>query len=161
MAFRFRYENLTEPPQDETRLHDVEVLAYELIEIARIRCEQLPVGIRPQSFELKGIHRDLGLAGFYASAQLSAQTREECLALAHDRCDAYPLRHFTAGVQAVFEGAVAAADALADVLFGLDRPGDAELTEGQHHLAEVHVAHLHALSASASLDRMVSQLRAR
>ncbi len=143
------------------RLDDAEVLAYTLIEIACIRCEELSLAYGPQAPELQEIQRDLGLSGYHACAELPTESRYDCVALARDRCNAYPLRGFTTAVEAVFEGAVGAADALADVLFGLEFPGDGELTAGQHHLAEIHAAHVHALSASESLDRLVSELRER
>ena len=161
MAFRFHYEHLTAPPPEPARFSDSQVLAYTLVEIARIRCEQLWVDSRPERVELRAIHRDLGLAGYYACAGMLPGTRRECLALAHDRCSAYPLRAFRSGVQALFEGAVAAADALGDVLFALESPGYGELSGGQAQMAEIQVAHLHAVSAAASVDRLQSELRSR
>jgi hypothetical protein len=66
--------------------------AYVLLEHARLRCEQLrdTAELRDQSsalvagHALDAAHRELGLAGFYASSEIPADSRRAWLALAHE-----------------------------------------------------------------------------
>jgi hypothetical protein len=160
MAFRFHIDHLPAPGADAELLRDTGVLAYTLIEIARIRCEHLTRSDDQAPAELHRIHRDLGLAGYHAGSDLDPGTRAESLELAHGRCDAYPVTGMRETVEAVYEGAVAAADTLAELLADFDETSDTEQPTdgGQRPLAETHASHLYALSASVLLDSLLSDL---
>jgi hypothetical protein len=62
-----------------------EVSAYVLLEEARLRCERVleVVGDAPL---LGQLHRELGLAGFFASSCVPPDKRRESRDRAHDRC---------------------------------------------------------------------------
>jgi hypothetical protein len=169
MAPSFHSNHLTALPVDPRSLCDMEVLAYTLIEIARIRCEQLPASeasgqAEPDRVELGRIHRDLGLAGYHAGSALDPAVRHQSLELAHGRCAAHPLTDPHTAVEAVYEGALAAVDTMAEVLTALDEATSdrGERAGGERNqIAEARLAHLHALSASVSLDSLLNALRTR
>lgn len=152
MAFRFGHSSTV--PLSAARVNDVESLAYTLLETARIRCEQLAPGVGPSA--LHDIHRNLGLAGYYTSAAFDPEQRLDCLALAHEECSANPLPDQRVAVGTIFDEAAGAADALANVLTALQAPGQPEIGDTARHLAHVHAAQLHLLSASEALDAMRS-----
>jgi hypothetical protein len=59
--------------------------AYELLEEARLRCEQLDsegAGIGERA-PLRVLHREVGLAGFLASSNIPSRRRQKALASAH------------------------------------------------------------------------------
>jgi hypothetical protein len=58
--------------------------AYELLEEARLRCEQLDSGREgiAERSPLRALHREVGLAGFSASSNLGSRRRQEALARA-------------------------------------------------------------------------------
>lgn len=63
--------------------------AYVLLEEARLRCEQLcsEAATSPQGKALQAVHRELGLAGLFASSNIPTQVRQTLLADAHRRCE--------------------------------------------------------------------------
>lgn len=157
MAFRFGH---TTTPVHTAGARDVESLAYTLLETARIRCESLLTASGDEGHHvLRGVHRDLGLAGYYTSADFAPGQRLDCLALAHQACSSNPLSVPRAAVETIFDDAVAAADALSDALSALlARGGDLERGEAARHLAHVHAAQLHVMSASEALDALLTEL---
>lgn len=118
-----------------------DLLAYTLLEIARLRCERL-LHTAPGDRALNAIHRDLGLAGYYASAELHPAVRTHCLAVAHAQSELDVHSGRRAALDAMFEGAASACDALTAAL----------VIAAADHL---HLAHLHLSSAAESLDRQM------
>jgi hypothetical protein len=119
-------------------VHDVERVAYTLLESARIRCEWLSRG-PVRSSELRQIHADLGLAGFHVSNELSADVRAQCLKVARDECESRSRGSFALTLATMFEEALTAADTIAAAL---------PHVIGDH----MRTAHDHAVSACESLD---------
>lgn len=154
MAFRFGH---TTTPVHTAGARDVESLAYTLLETARIRCESLAAAPSDEGHDaLRGVHRDLGLAGYYISADFAPGQRLDCLALAHQACSSNLLSVPRVAVETIFDDAVAAADALSDLLTTLlARGGDLERGEAARHVAHVHAAQLHVTSASESLEALL------
>jgi hypothetical protein len=62
---------------------------YVLVEEARLRCEALRARARTEERRraLRRLHRDLGLSGLYASANIPSETRRAVLSRVHTRCD--------------------------------------------------------------------------
>jgi hypothetical protein len=143
------------------RTHDVESMAFTLLETARLRCELVALRDSVEEAELREVHRDLGLAGYYACAEFGREQRLECLALAHGECDNHPLLDLRTAIETIFDEAAAAADALADALTELELPSRGELSDVQRHLAHVHAAHLHVMSAAETLDALLIDLQQR
>jgi len=90
--FRFRFPRLRSPlhPRPRPRPAPLPPLcardepAYVMLETARLRCER---AIERRSSErwLHGLHRELGLAGYYASERIPSSRRRELLELARER----------------------------------------------------------------------------
>lgn len=73
------------PLAPPTPIEQREEAAYVLLEEARLRCERLRETTRADAARrpLDVLHRELGLAGFCASARLDSQRRQNALQLAH------------------------------------------------------------------------------
>lgn len=73
----------------QPRPYQRDARAYVLVEEARLRCEALRAAARDEArgHELRRLHRELGLAGLYASANVPSRTRRALLGGVHDRCD--------------------------------------------------------------------------
>jgi hypothetical protein len=127
----------------------VERLAYTLLETARIRCEHL-IRSEPRAQEaLRGIHRDIGLAGYYMSSDFAPELRERSLAVAREEWGTSADRDARTTLEAMFEESVAASDTIATAL--AQASGDADL---------LHVVHLHVMSACESLNAQLAALPA-
>lgn len=112
--------------------------AYLLLEEARLRCESLQRLPSGPTSALDPVHRELGLAGFYAGAELRPWTRHGLLVLASDRSErvmADPQERLLA----LFVTTMSAETAV-----------DAQLT-GSPARDHVHLAHMHLLSAQKLL----------
>jgi hypothetical protein len=123
-----------------------EELAYMLLEEARLRCRSLVDEsddgyVDPDGLSLNGLYRDLGIAGYYASARLEPARRYQLLAQAHARADR--------GGSAA-DGSVRA---LVDVTAAAMRTVERALTV-TGLLDHMHLAHIHAMSACEALDAM-------
>lgn len=137
-----RFRKALYPPPDWTT-HSTEMLAYTQIETARLRSERLLE--RGDSESLRAIHRDLGLAGYYASADLSSALRIRCLEIARKECtdtSGYDLVPTLIGIS---EGTTAACEAIAKVL-------------SQTHEDHMHMALPYVMSAAESLDEQLAGL---
>jgi hypothetical protein len=121
-----------------------ERLAYMLLEAARIKCEGLGLAVE-QNDSLRAVHRDLGLAGYYICAEFEPEIRIRCLAIAHEESDAGSYGDLRGALTLMFEQAAAASDAITDALS----------RAAEDHL---HAAHIHAMSASESLDDWLTVL---
>jgi len=123
--------------------HDLERVAYTLLETARIRCERLPARPILES-RLRTAHRDLGLAGYYACADLDPQTRAECLEIAQAECDSSLSDDPRLILATIFDEALTACDSLAAAI---------PLAVGDH----VDTAHMYVLAACEALDAQLDQ----
>ena len=116
-----------------------------LLEEARLRCqallEECPDSCDdPDGLSLSGLHSDLGIAGYYASARLEPARRWQLLAQAHARSA---------------RGDTTSARALADVTAAATRTVERALTI-TGLLDHMHLAHIHVMSACESLDAMLA-----
>lgn len=120
-----------------------EAAAYALLEEARLRCEY--VGERegepePRE-ELRAVHKELGLAGFFAGANLAGSTRREALALAHARC----------------QGAAPDDDRALEPLLVRARSAVEQSLIVSALSDHMHLAHVHAVSAQELLVRITGR----
>jgi AraC-like DNA-binding protein len=122
---------------------DEELLAYTLLENARLRCEYL-LQVRANK-SLITIRRDLGLAGYHVSTQFYPALRAGCLAVAHHDANAAVHDTRRSELRAIFEHVVTAGDALTGAL---------AITPRDY----LHLAHLHVASAAESLDQELEAL---
>lgn len=85
MLFRSR-KRQTQPNPEAPRHRDA--AAYALLEEARLRCEVLRAEAKTPAVRdsLHSLHRELGLAGLFASSNLPTAARLALLAEAHQRC---------------------------------------------------------------------------
>lgn len=120
------------------------LLAYTLLEITRIRCEQL-MKIAVDDRSLVAIHRDLGLAGYYASTEFYPTVRAHCLAVAYAQSEVDDCCDRRSSLNSMFEDATSACDALTAAL---------AIAAADH----LHLAYLYVTSATESLDQEIDAL---
>jgi hypothetical protein len=134
---KHRHRAPSESPQDR------DGRAYVLLEEARLRCEAMraEAGTRARYDTLNRLHRELGLAGLFASSNLPTSVRHALLADAHQRCpEALP--HGADALHALVLAMRRSEDA---VDAGLVAPGLSD------HMDR---ALVHLLRAGADLDRL-------
>lgn len=114
--------------------------AYVRLEEARLRCEHLAAqaATEHQRGSLRGIHRELGMAGWLASSGLDSDQRLWLLGTARRRSQR-PVLGTTNAIHALAATTIRAEDAVARNLSTGD-PSD-----------ELHLAHLHLLHAEELL----------
>jgi hypothetical protein len=134
-------------PQPFEEATSSEELAYILLEEARLRCKALLEEEERASSDDSGtltidrLYRELGIAGYYASARLEPNRRRELLAQAHassrrhDDIDGGSVRQLT-DVTAAATRSVERALALTGLL------------------DHIHLAHVHVMSACETLDAL-------
>jgi hypothetical protein len=129
--------------RESDQLHAVELEAYGLLEGARLRCECLLQEFNNDEL-LLAIHRDLGMAGYLVSMPVGPVDRAQRLAAAYS---SVLERWSDPGLllEAVFEGALIASDAI----------GAALIRDPEDHLCE---AHRHTLAAVELLDSQLAVL---
>ncbi|MGH2874440.1 MAG: hypothetical protein ACRDL5_18525 [Solirubrobacteraceae bacterium] len=122
-----------------------DAIGYLLLEEARLRCEDLrhagPGSPRTHSEpprRLAQLYRELGLAGFYAGAELVPWTRHGLLALARARCERV-MPNLEERLLALFTTTMSAQRALDAALQG---------SRGAEHIG---LAHVHLLVAEKHL----------
>lgn len=122
-----------------------EELAYMLLEEARLRCWALIEDsvdsyfyVDPDGLSLNGLYRDLGTAGYYASARLDPGRRRQLLEQARARSE---------------RDARGSMRALADVTAAAVRSVERALTV-TGPLDHMHLAHIHVVTACEVLDAM-------
>jgi hypothetical protein len=126
-------------------ISDLELVAYTLLEVTRLRCEHL-LGGGDIPGGLGAIHRAVGLAGYHASTEFFPDARSECLAVAHREFEENSNADVGILLQTMFEEAITASDALANAL---------ALTAGDH----LHLAHLYVMSAMEALEHELTARR--
>jgi hypothetical protein len=114
--------------------------AYELLEECRIRCERL-TDAADGSVMIEAIHREIGLAGYFASDAMSPAIRGRILAIARTRAgiDLGGPEHAVANLQRTVECSLNAID------MAMQLPG-----AGDH----MHLAQMYVLSARDALSRV-------
>jgi hypothetical protein len=117
--------------------------AYRLLEEARLRCARLWGRNRSgtQAGWLEILHRELGLAGFSASADLPPERRLNALREAHVRSRTGPSRIYDP--RAMLVGLTEQARLAVEGAFGAAEQND-----------QMHLAHLHVLAAEDLLRAM-------
>jgi hypothetical protein len=124
----------THPGPGPDRQDSGDGLAYALLEEARLRCARLAAdSAQPRWIALRELHRQIGMAGWYASMQVDRGRRLALLATAHQRSD-----------RAI--GDLQDTDALAEVMIYSEDAIAGQLTRDAHS-DHMHLAHLHLLHA--------------
>ena len=118
--------------------------AYSLLEEARLNCEELlaRADTSDQHSGLQRLHRELGLAGFVVSSNISSVRRRRLLEAARERCEAQ-IAHAPTSLHELDAVAKRAERAVEDAFVS---PG---LTD------HVHLAHIHGLRALELLTAML------
>ncbi len=124
---------------DEDWIQATEGLAYTLLETVRLRCEGLDPGCR-HGGALKDIHADIGLAGYYVSADFDRETRGDCLMIARHESSIASRDDRSAVLAVMREEVRAAADAIVSVVPQIPH---------EH----IRCAQLYVMSARELLDR--------
>jgi hypothetical protein len=114
--------------------------AYVLVEEARLRCERVEGDALLRQF--RRIHREIGMAGLFASAELPSVSRQVLLEVARLRSEA-PVA-----------GALDAVSAL-EITFGRACAAVEDCLAGPGPVDHIHLAHIHALAATQRLNRWV------
>ncbi len=103
------------PNVDEDWIQATEGLAYTLLETVRLRCERLDSGCR-RGGALQDIHADVGLAGYYVSADFDSETRGDCLMIARHESSVANNDDRSAVLAMMREEVQAAADAIVSIV---------------------------------------------
>ena len=129
---------------DPVRIGDAR--AYGLLEEARLRCEKLrsEAATAAKRDALERLHRELGLAGFFASSNIPARARRGLLGQAHQRC-AESVSECSNSIDALALIMLGSAHA---VEHGLLAPGLSD---------HMHLAHVHLLRGQELLKHHASR----
>ncbi len=103
------------PNVDEGWVQATEGLAYTLMETVRLRCERLDPGCR-RGGALNDIHADVGLAGYYVSADFDSETRGDCLMVARHESSVASYDDRSVVLAMMREEVQAAADAILSIV---------------------------------------------
>jgi hypothetical protein len=123
------------PTQEEREAH-----AYLLLEEARLRCERFENG--PLQSELRLIHREIGMAGLFASSEIPSSLRHALL----DAARLYDESPIPGDPVAVLEVALGRACTAVERCLTARAPAD-----------HMHLAHVHALGAIDVLNGWLSE----